>query len=77
MTSWLKFTVLFWSTFSGVIMGLLAGVVIGAIAFEILTVLPTRFDATRLRTAMIIICLVVLPTCGAVLGFLEGRLKLS
>ncbi len=77
MSSGLKVSVLLWSTFSGVVMGLLAGVVLGAIAFELLTVLPERWDAPRLRTAMIILCLVAFPLCGGVLGFLEGRLKLS
>lgn len=77
MSSGIKWGVLLWSTFSGVIMGLLAGVVLGAIAFELLTVLPARWDAPRLRTAMLVVCLVVFPACGGVLGYLEGRLKLS
>ncbi len=77
MSSGIKLSVLLWSTFSGVVMGLLAGVVLGAIAFELLTVLPARWDVPRLRAAMIIVCLVAFPVCGGVLGFLEGRLKLS
>ena len=77
MSSWLKVTVLFWSTFSGAVMGLLAGVVLGAALFTMLGMLPARWEAARLRLVAATVCLVLLPLCGATLGFLEGRLKLS
>ena len=69
--------ILAWSTFSGILLGLFAGIVLGTVALLAGELLPARWELARVRAAVIVLCLVVLPLVGAVLGFLEGRLKLS
>jgi hypothetical protein len=72
-------SILLWSTFSGVVLGLfvdaaLAGVVLllGAAAPGISARLTQRWV-----TALALVVLVAIPLVGAILGYLEGRLKLS
>lgn len=74
----MRSTILIWSAVSGLVLGLIAGtllfatVVVGA---ELLSSLIPRVGA-RGRLVMGIVSFVVLPIAGAVLGWLEGRLKL-
>jgi len=72
-------TILAWSAFSGFLLGLLAGLAVLALLVAGLElVAPGVARATaRWRPALVVLCLVVLPVIGAVLGWLEGRLKLS
>ncbi len=65
------------STLAGVVIG----VVFGALALAVLTLVTGALPAgasrwiERLRVAAIVVCLVLVPLAGAVLGYLEGRLK--
>ena len=79
--SLMRASVLLWSTASGLILGLLCGVLALAVLVagsELLAPAVPRLAAlaARARTAVAVVCLVALPLAGAVLGFLEGRLKL-
>jgi hypothetical protein len=75
----MRLGILGWSTLSGVVLGLFVGLVATAVALGIAQVVPARWDwvVARLRVPVLVLCLVVLPVAGGVLGFLEGRLKLS
>lgn len=74
----MRTTILVESTVSGVVIGVVLGVVALSIATVVAGVLPAGAARwiERLRTPAIVVCLVVLPLIGAVLGYLEGRLKL-
>ena len=70
---------LLWSAASGLIVGLLAGVGLLALATLAVNVIPgisARF-VERMRMPVLLLLLLVLPLVGALLGYLEGRLKLS
>jgi hypothetical protein len=70
---------LFWSAASGFVVGLLAGV--GLLALVTLVVhlvpgIPERV-VDRMRVPVILLLLLGVPLLAAVLGYLEGRVKLS
>ena len=75
----MKATVLGWSAASGLVLGLIAGLLLFAMAVvggELLVGILPRL-AGRTRAALAIFSFVLLPLAGAVLGWLEGRLKLQ
>ena len=74
----MRATILGWSTVSGIVLGLIAGVMLFAVLViggELLSGVIPRL-AGRARVAAALLSFVVLPVAGAVLGWLEGRLKL-
>jgi hypothetical protein len=70
---------LVWSAMSGLVVGLLAGVALLAFVTLVVHVVPglSARLVERLRTPVMIVLLLVVPLVGAVLGYLEGRAKLS
>ena len=75
----MKATILGWSAASGLVLGLIAGLLLFAMAIvggELLVGIVPRL-AGRARAALAIFSLVLLPLAGAVLGWMEGRLKLQ
>jgi hypothetical protein len=71
-------TILGWSTASGLVLGLIAGLLLFAVAVvsgELLGGMIPRL-AGRARAALAIFSFVLVPLAGAMLGWLEGRLKL-
>lgn len=75
----MKATILGWSAFSGLVLGLIAGLLLFALAVvggELLSGIVPRL-AGRARTGLAIFSFVLLPIAGTVLGWLEGRLKLQ
>lgn len=75
MTS-LRGSILAWSTFSGALLGLFAGIAAATVLYALSELIADRWAPGRLRLVLGALCLVLLPLAGAVLGFLEGRLKL-
>lgn len=74
----MRATILVWSAISGLVLGLIAGVMLFAVLVlggELLSAWVPRL-AGRARLAMALLSFVALPLAGAVLGWLEGRLKL-
>ena len=74
----MRASILAWSTVSGLILGLFAGALLFAIPMigtELAAGLVPRLGP-RVRVALAITAFAVLPLAGAVLGLLEGRLKL-
>lgn len=75
----MKATILGWSAVSGLVLGLIVGLLLFAVAIvggELLSGIVPRV-AGRARTGLVIFSFVFLPLAGAVLGWLEGRLKLQ
>lgn len=75
----MKATILGWSAVSGLVLGLIAGLLlfaVGVVGGELLSGIVPRL-AGRARTGLAIFSFVLLPLVGAVLGWLEGRLKLQ
>lgn len=74
----MRVTVLAWSAVSGLVVGVLAGALLFGVLAVGAALLPATLarHADRLRAAALILCFVVLPALGAVLGYLEGRVKL-
>ena len=75
----MRATILGWSTASGFILGLFIGVALFAvlvISGELATGVIPRLGG-RVRAVVMVFSFVVLPLAGAVLGWLEGRLKLQ
>lgn len=74
----MRATILAWSTVSGLVLGLMAGtmafgvVVLGA---ELTSGAIPRL-AGRARVAVVVFTFLLLPLAGAMVGWLEGRLKL-
>jgi hypothetical protein len=71
-------TILVWSTVSGLILGLFAGILLFAVPVvgaELASGVVPRITP-RVRVTLAIVSFAVLPLAGAVLGLLEGRLKL-
>jgi hypothetical protein len=71
--------VLGWSTVSGAVMGLLAGAVLAAVVYVVLSLPPLRATALveRARLPAVVTVVVLATAIGALLGYLEGRLKLQ
>lgn len=71
--------ILLWSTFSGAVLGLFTGVGLLALGTLASAALPAPWlrHLERLLPLALAATLVVCPLIGAVLGFLEGRLKLK
>lgn len=69
-------SILAWSTFSGALLGLFVGIALATLLYAAAELVASRWPPGRLRIAVGVLCLVLLPLAGAVLGFLEGRLKL-
>lgn len=73
----MRSTILGWSAVSGLVLGLIAGTLFFAVLVvggELVPGVPRL--AGRARVAATIFSFVLLPVAGAVLGWLEGRLKL-
>ena len=73
----MRASVLLWSLAGGAVLGLLAGFLLFAIVFMTGEV-PGAIGriAVRLRAPAAVLCFVVLPAIGGVLGWMEGKLKL-
>ena len=74
----MKATILGWSAVSGLVVGLIAGILVFAVfvvSGELLSGVVPRL-AGRARVLVVTFSFVFLPLAGAVLGWLEGRLKL-
>ncbi len=74
-----KTRIVFWSGVSGFVLGGIAGVgllVLLLLGARILPPEPGARLAGLLRLPVLILCLFVLPAIGAILGALEGRIKL-
>lgn len=69
-------SILAWSTFGGALLGGFAGVAVATALYAVTELLSDRWTPGRLRVVASIVCIVVPSLVGAVLGFLEGRLKL-
>jgi len=75
----MRATILAWSAISGLVLGLLAGVMLFAVLViggELAPAWVPRL-AGRARLVAAVVSFAVLPLAGAVLGWLEGRLKLQ
>jgi hypothetical protein len=75
----MRATILAWSTVSGLVVGLVVGVLVFAVlvlAGEVASNVIPRMSG-RVRGVASFITLVILPIAGAMLGWLEGRLKLE
>ena len=75
----MRATILGWSTASGIVLGLIAGLLLFAVLIvggELLSGVAPRL-AGRARLVTALFSFVVLPLAGALLGWLEGRLKLQ
>ena len=72
-------TMLLWSAASGLVVGLLAGIALLALFTLLVNVVPGLSGrlAERLRGPVVLLLLLFVPLVGAVLGYLEGRAKLS
>jgi hypothetical protein len=70
--------ILLWSTLSGALLGVFFGVfVLGALVLAATVLPPLQRAGERLRPAALVVLLVIVPLVGGVLGYLEGRAKLS
>lgn len=72
-------TILLWSAASGFVVGLLAGVAGLALATLVVHLVPGLSDrlVERMRNPALVLLLAIVPLVGALLGYLEGRAKLS
>ena len=71
-------SMLLWSAVTGLVMGVIVGVGLLAavtLAANLVPGVPERVVG-RLRAPVLVLLLGVVPTVGAVLGYLEGRAKL-
>ena len=70
---------LLWSAISGLVVGLLAGIGLLAITTLVANIVPGISErlVARLRLPTLLLFLLVVPILGALLGYLEGRAKLS
>ena len=74
----MRSSIMAWSTFSGFVLGLFCGVALAAVLAGLELVVPGLARALeRWRPLLLAVCFVALPLVGAVLGYLEGRLKLG
>ena len=70
---------LLWSAASGLVVGLLAGVSLLALLTLVVNVvpgIPERF-VDRMRVPVLVLLLLGVPLLAALLGYLEGRVKIS
>ena len=75
----MRATILTWSAISGLILGVFAGTLLFAtllLGGELVPSVAPRL-AGRARVVVAVISFVIIPVVGAVLGWLEGRLKLQ
>ena len=74
----MRATFLAWSAVSGLVVGVLAGAALFGVLAIVAAFLPAALArlADRLRGPALILCFLIIPALGAVLGYLEGRLKL-
>ncbi|HEX5581170.1 MAG TPA: hypothetical protein VFX39_06290 [Gemmatimonadaceae bacterium] len=73
----MRLTVLAWSAAGGALVGLLAGLVLFALGALVGATVPAAGRVMeRLWWLGAIVCFVLLPIAGGVVGYLEGRLKL-
>jgi hypothetical protein len=72
-------TMLLWSAASGLVVGLLAGVALLALLTLLVNLVPGLSErlVERLRWPVVLLLLLFVPLVGAVLGYLEGRAKMS
>ena len=74
----MRTTILGWSAVSGLVLGFIAGILLFAVTVggsEMLSGVVPRIIG-RARVAAAFVSFVLLPIAGAVIGLLEGRLKL-
>ena len=74
----MRASVVWWSAGSGLALGLaMDALLVGlcAAVWTLLPVAPLRGVTVRWAAAAAVVLLVAVPACGAVLGYLEGRLK--
>ncbi len=73
----MRLSILFWSTISGVILGLFLDATLVGVALLVGTVLPGLGGRLHQRwiLASAIVVLALIPLTFAVLGYLEGELK--
>ena len=75
----MRATILTWSAISGLILGVFAGTILFAtllLGGELAPSLVPRLVG-RARVVASVISFVIMPLAGAILGWLEGRLKLQ
>ncbi|HEY0970034.1 MAG TPA: hypothetical protein VGE02_03545 [Gemmatimonadales bacterium] len=72
----MRLTILAWSAAGGALVGLLAGVLLFAIGALLGAAIPAAGRMLeRLWWPGAVVCFLLLPAAGAVVGYLEGRLK--
>ena len=71
-------SVLVWSAVSGLVVGLFAGLLLLGVLALGAALAPAGLARLvgRLRGPVLVVCLVIVPALGAVVGYVEGRLKL-
>ena len=73
----MRFTVLAWSALGGALVGLLAGTALFAVGVLLGAAWPAAGRVLeRLWWVGAAVCFGLVPLAGAVVGYLEGRLKL-
>jgi hypothetical protein len=70
---------LLWSAASGFLVGLMIGVLVLAFVTLAVHVVPGISEriVARLRMPVLVLLLLLVPVIGGLLGYLEGRTKLS
>lgn len=74
----MRTTIVAWSAVSGLVLGLFGGILLFAVLVaggELLPSVVPRLGG-RARLVAVLFSFVLLPLAGAVLGWMEGRLKL-
>jgi hypothetical protein len=71
--------VLLWSAASGFVVGLLAGVSLLALVTLVVSVVPGIPERVvdRMRVPVVVLLLLGVPLLAALVGYLEGRAKVS
>jgi hypothetical protein len=75
----MRTTILTWSAISGLVLGIFAGTLLFAallLGGELVPSVVPRLLG-RARVVVSVISFVIIPVAGALLGWLEGRLKLQ
>jgi hypothetical protein len=74
----MRLNILLWSALTGALLGVFLGSLsLGGLILAATVLPPLQRAGDRLRPAVLIILLVIVPIVGGVLGYLEGRAKLS